>query len=466
MKRQRNRNGRRVKALGAVTAVGLALAACSSGGSSGGDGNAVPAKDALDKASGVTHVAFWHAMNGTNAEVLTALVAQFNKEHTGKIQVDATYAGTYDDAITKYKASIQSKSTPNVIQIYDIGSRFMIDAKQAVPVQGFIDRDSMDVSDLQPNITGYYTTDKKLYSMPFNTSMPVLYYNKTLFKKAGLDPEKPPTTIDEIKTDSEKLVKANGGPVTHAFGAAIYGWFLEQFLATAGDEYCDQGNGRTGLASKVEFDQADAVTLGQWWQDMVKQGLAVNTGRDTKAAQNAFTSQQVAIGLESTGVLGAYTKAAKSGGFELGVANYPKLKAGDGGPIIGGGSMWIDGPGHDDAQKEASWQFVKFLADKKSQATWHIGTGYFPISKGALQEPEDVAYRQKNPLFDVAVKQLEGTPLNTATQGCALGVYPQSRKASEDAIEKILNGSDPQAALTDAANGLQSAIKSYNSSVK
>lgn len=458
---------RHVKVLGALTAVALSLAACSSGGggaSGGGDG--VPAKDALDKASGVTHVAFWHAMSGTNAEVLTKLVSEFNAAHTGKIQVDATYVGTYDDAITKYKASVQSKSTPNVIQIYDIGTRFMIDVKQTIPMQAFIDRDGMDVSDLQPNITGYYTTDKKLNSMPFNTSMPVLYYNKTMFQKAGLDPNKPPATIDEIKQDATKLVKANGGPVDHAFGAAIYGWFLEQFLATAGDQYCNQDNGRSGLATKVEFDQADAVTLATWWQDMIKQGLAVNTGRDTKAAQTAFTSQQVAINIESTGVLGTYSKAAKAGGFQLGVGFYPKLKSGDGGPIIGGASLWIDGVGHDDAQKEASWQFVKFLADKKTQATWHTGTGYFPISKGALNEPVDVAYREKNPLFNVAVKELEGTPLNTATQGCALGVMPQSRKASEDAIEKILNGADPKASLTAAATGLQDAIKQYNASVK
>jgi len=466
---------RHVKTLGALTALGLALAACSSGGSAGsggsGSGNAggeqaAPAKGTLDTASGVTKVAFWHAMNGTNAEVLTKLVTEFNAAHQGKIQVDATYAGTYDDAITKYKASIQSRATPDVIQIYDIGTRFMIDAKQSVPMQAFIDRDSTDVSDLQPNITGYYTTDKKLNSMPFNTSMPVLYYNKTLFTKAGLDPNKPPTTIDEIRTMSEKLVKAKGGPVDHAFGAAIYGWFLEQFLATAGDQYCDQGNGRSGLATKAQFDQADAVQFVSWWQGMVKDGYAVNTGRETKAAQTAFTSQQVAMNIESTGVLGSYTKAAASGGFELGVANYPKLKAGEGGPIIGGASLWINGVGHPDAQKEASWEFVKFLADKKTQATWHTGTGYFPISKGALNEPVDVAYRQKNPLFDVAVKQLEGTPLNTATQGCALGVMPQSRKASEDGIEKALNGADAQASMTDAANGLQSAIKQYNGSVK
>ncbi|WP_147063953.1 ABC transporter substrate-binding protein [Knoellia locipacati] len=457
-----------------VASASLFLAACGGGSSSddGGDGGnggngGAPAADVLDKASGVTTVAFWHAMDGTNAEALTKLVADFNSQNTGKIEVKATYAGKYDDAITKYKAAIQSKSTPDVIQIYDIGTRFMIDAKQTIPMQSFIDRDKLDVGDLQPNITGYYSIDDKLNSMPFNTSMPVLYYNKTLFKKAGLDPEAPPQDLAAIRTAAEKLSKKAGGPADYGFGAAIYGWLLEQFIATDGKEYCDQGNGRDGKATKVQFDSPEAVEVVKWWQTMVKDGLAANTGRDTKAAQAAFKSGQLAITLESTGQLGGYSKAAKEGGWELGAANYPHIKAGtEGGPIIGGASLWINGENHEDANKEAAWRFVKFLADKKSQAQWHTGTGYFPISKGALDEPVDVDYRKANPLFDVAVKQLEGTKLSKATQGCLLGVMPQARKASEDGLEAALNGTDAQQAMTKAADSLKAQISQYNSSVK
>ncbi|WP_353952228.1 ABC transporter substrate-binding protein [Knoellia sp. S7-12] len=456
-----------------LATVSLFLAACGGGdggggggGTEGGSGGA-PAADVLDKATGVTSVAFWHAMDGTNAEELNKLVAAFNTANKGKIEVKSTYAGKYDDAITKYKAAIQSKSTPDVIQIYDIGSRFMIDAKQTIPMQSFIDRDKLDVADLQPNITGYYSIDDKLNSMPFNTSMPVLYYNKTLFKEAGLDPENPPQDLAAIRTAAEKLSKKAGGPADYGFGAAIYGWLLEQFIATDGKEYCDQGNGRDGKATKVLFDQPESVEVVKWWQQMVKDGLAANTGRDTKAAQAAFKSGQLAITLESTGQLGGYSKAAKDGGWELGAANYPHIKAGtEGGPIIGGASLWINGESHEDVNKEAAWRFVKFLAEKKTQSQWHIGTGYFPISKGALDEPADVDYRKANPLFDVAVKQLESTKLSKATQGCLLGVMPQARKASEDGLEAALNGTDPQEAMTKAAESLTAQISQYNSSVK
>jgi sn-glycerol 3-phosphate transport system substrate-binding protein len=463
-----SRGRRGAAAIGSLAALSLVLSACGGSGGGGGtpSGAAAPSASALAKAGGETTISFWHAMDGTNAQVLTKLVKQFNTENQGKIKVNATYVGKYDDAIAKYKASIQSKSTPDLVQTYDIGTRFMIDAGQAVPMQDFIDRDKLDMSDLQPNIAGYYSINGKLWSMPFNTSMPVLYYNKTLFKKAGLDPNKPPTTLDEIRTDAEKLSKKNGGPAKYAFGAAIYGWFLEQFMATDNALYCDQGNGRDGKATKVLFDSPDSVKVVSWWQKMVKDGLAANTGRDTSTAQAAFKSGQVAMNLESTGALGSYQEAAKGAHFDLGVANYPKLKAGDGGPIIGGASLWIDGVGHSDAKKEAAWQFVKFLAEPKTQAIWHTGTGYFPISKGALKEPMDVKWRKQYPQFDVAVQQLENTKLTKATQGCLLGVMPQSRKASEDGLEKALNGADPQKSMTDAAKSIEPEIKQYNQSTK
>jgi sn-glycerol 3-phosphate transport system substrate-binding protein len=450
-----------------IVATSLVLAACGGGGDSSSDGAAAPSADALKEAKGVTTVSFWHAMDGKNAEVLNQLVSDFNVANKGKIEVKSTYAGKYDDAITKYKAAIQSKSTPDVIQIYDIGTQFMIDAKQTVSMQSCIDRDKVDVSDLQPNIAGYYSIDKKLNSMPFNTSMPLLYINKTMFTKAGLDPEKPPTTLAEVRTAAEKLSKKNGGPADYGFGAAIYGWLLEQFMATSGTEYCNEANGRTGRATAVNFAEGPNLEVVQWWQKMVKDGLAANTGRDTKAAQAAFKSGQLAMNLESTGQLGGYSEAAKKGGWELGAVNYPHVAAGQtGGPIIGGASLWVDGVGHKDASKEASWQFVKYLVEPATQAKWHTGTGYFPNSKGALNEPVDVAYRKANPLFDVAVKQLEGTKLTTATQGCLLGVMPQARKASEDGLEAALNGTDPKTAMTKAADAVAAQLTPYTASVK
>lgn len=451
-----------LRGIAVLALAALSATACSSSTST--SSGSIPAKDALSKASGVTTVTFWHGLSGTNGTALNSLVKTFNAQHQGKIKVNAVFQGTYDDTITKYKAAVQAKKTPSVVQIYDVGTRFMIDSKQTLPMQGFIDRDNYSLSSLQPNITGYYSIDNKLYSMPFNTSMPVLYYNKTAFKKAGLDPNKAPQNLAQIRADAKKLTTKSGGSTKqYGFGAAIYGWFLEQWMYEAGQQYCNEGNGRDGKATAVNYTNSSAVAALNWWGAMVKDGYAANTGRDTATAQTAFESGRVAINIESTGVLSAYQAAAKAKGFQLGVGYYPSVGQRVGGPAIGGASLWIDGPGHSSAEQEASWEFVQFLASAKSQATWHTTTGYFPINKAALNLPVDVNWRKKYPQFNVAIQQLDNTKLTTASSGCLLGVLPQARADSEDAIEKVVTGkASAQKALSAASKAIAPQISNYN----
>ncbi|HEY3560424.1 MAG TPA: ABC transporter substrate-binding protein [Kribbella sp.] len=466
------RSVRRTTAAASLLAV-LALVAAGCGGSSndskdsGGGGQDAPDASALDKATGVTKVTFWHGMKGANGTAVDKLVKAFNDANKGKIEVTAVYQGDYDDTITKYKTSVQQGNTPSVVQIYDIGSRFMIDSKQTVPVQKFADKDGYSLDSIEPNIANYYSIDGKLNSMPFNTSMPLLYINKEAFVKAGLDPSKPPTNLDEIMAAAKKLtVKQGGKTVQYGFNAAIYGWFLEQLIAQSGTTYCDNDNGRKDLATKVNFADAEGVKVATWYQQMVKQGLMPNTGKKTDDAQAVFKSGTSAMSLESTGVLRGYLDAAK-GKFTVLTAPYPHLSSSDtGGPIIGGASLWIDGPGHSDAEKRAAWEFVKFASSPAQQAAWHTGTGYFPINKKALDEPADKAWVAQYPQFTTAITQLHNTKPTNASSGCILGVMPQARKASEDGLEKAVLGTDPATAMKAAADSIKPQIDQYNKTVK
>ncbi|MBW3093599.1 ABC transporter substrate-binding protein [Bifidobacterium sp. 82T10] len=444
----------------AAVAAGSLLAVAGCGNA---NANVATPKDS----SGAVVVNFWHSMSGTNGQVLDKLISKFNDANKGKIVVKGTYQGQYDDAITKYKSAVQSQSTPTMMQIYDIGSRFMMDSGTITPMQDFIDKDNYDTSDLQPNVAGYYTVNKKLYSMPFNTSMPVLYYNKTMFKQAGLDPDKAPATLDEVKADAEKLSKKNGGPAQYGFNAAVYGWYLEQEIAANGDLYCSPDNGRgSDRATKFTFDNDGAVTFMKWWKGMIDAGISGNTGTDTDAAVNAFETGSVGITVESTADLAGIMEAAKQKGFEVGVGNYPKIKNNDSGPIIGGASLWISNVKHSDEEQQAAWKFIKFLSEPENQATWHTGTGYFPTSKKALETATDKQWREQYPQFDVAVKQLADTKLTSATQGCSAGVMPQARKAVETAVEKVFEGADPKTALSDQVKAMQTTLDDYNNSVK
>jgi len=458
------RAGRLVACMAAVT---LAASAC--GGGSGGDAQSkgVPGADALTSAKGVTTITFWHSMKATNADALNTMVAAFNAKNAGKIKVNAVFQGDYDDVITKFKASVQQKQTPDLVQVYDIGTRFMVDSKQTVAAGDFATKDGYDMSALEPNIANYYTLDGKLRSMPMNSSLPLLYINADAFKKAGLDPKTPPQTLDEIMTAAKKLtIKNAGGQVTqYGFGASIYGWFVEQLIAESGETYCNLENGRKGLATEVQFGGDTGTKVATWWADMVKQGLATNTGRKTDDAQAAFKSGKVAMNLESTGALKGYLKAA-DGKFALATAPFPKVDASSkGGPIIGGASLWINGPGHSDAQQRAAWEFTKFATSAAQQAIWHTSTGYFPVNKGALDLPLDKAWVAKYPQFSTAIDVLHAETPSTATAGCALGTMPQSRKASEDGLEKAILGAAPAAAMGDAAKGMATTLQQYNSSV-
>ncbi|WBQ05911.1 ABC transporter substrate-binding protein [Kribbella sp. CA-293567] len=449
----------------ALVATGCGSSSDEGGGSSGGQD--APGADALDKATGVTKVTFWHGMKGANGEAVDKLVKAFNAKNTGKIEVTAVYQGDYDETITKYKTSVQQGNTPSVVQIYDIGSRFMIDSKQTVPVQKFADKDGYALDSIEPNIANYYSIDEQLNSMPFNTSMPLLYINKEAFVKAGLDPAKPPANLDEIMTAAKKLTVKSGGKTTqYGFNAAIYGWFVEQLIAQSGTTYCDNENGRKDLATKVNFADEQGVKVATWYQQMVKQGLMPNTGKKTDDAQAVFKSGTSAMHLESTGSLRGYLDAAK-GKFTVLTAPFPKLSADStGGPIIGGASLWVNGVGHSDAEKRASWEFVKFASTPEQQASWHTGTGYFPINSKALDLPEDKAWVAQYPQFTTAITQLHDTKPTNASSGCILGVMPQSRKASEDGLEKAVLGTDPAEAMKAAASSIQPQIDQYNKTVK
>ncbi|MFL6074103.1 MAG: ABC transporter substrate-binding protein [Mycobacteriales bacterium] len=470
-----------MKRLGAALAAGaaaaLAISGCGAGTAAGRATLRVPERGALAKVRGEVDISFWHSMDGVDAAALNTLIDRFNRQHAGKVKVEPEYVGGYTDAMGEFRGAVEARSTPNVMQAYDIGTRYMIDSKQVVPVQGFLDRDHYPTGDLQPAAAGYYSVGGKLYSMPFNASTPVLYYNKTIFQRAGLDPNQPPRTLDEVRADAQKIVASHAAPT--GLQAAASGWYLEQWIATAGATLCDRDNGRTGTATEVRLDQPAAVAALDWWAGMVRDRLAAAGGAEDpdsdeesdearEATVAAFTTQRTGMVLESSGQLTELSRAAQADGYDLGVGGFPRQGgAGGGGPVVGGASLWIDSAGKKPAEVEASWQFVKYLASAESQAYWYTHTGYLPVNTKALDRPAGAAWRQQNPGFQVAADQLASTPVTPTTRGCLAGVMPQVRGRAEDAIDKALTGrADPTSALADATKAVKPLIKNYNQTAR
>ena len=419
-------------------------------------------EEAATDANGVTEITLWHAMGGAAGKGLDALVQSFNESHD-KVKVKAVFQGNYDDEFNKFKTAQGTDTAPALMQVYDIGTRFMIDSEAAVPMQEFIDKDKLDMSDFEPNILSYYTLDKKLYSMPFNSSNPILYYNKTAFQAAGLDPNKPPATWAEVEAYSKKLTKkgADGSVQQYGFSMAVYGWFFEQYMANQGALYANNGNGRQGRATEATINKEEGVKLLTWWKKMYDDGLLGNFGRKTADTQAAFTSGKTAMFIDSTAVVRGMVDGAQ-GKFEVGTAPLPKPEGAQGGVIIGGGSLWImkDQP---EAKQQAAWEFIKYVAEPKQQATWHTATGYFPIRTKAYDEQALKDNQTKYPQLATAVQQLHDTKLSEATSGAVIGVFPEARATVETAVEDVLLGKkQPQQSLDDAAKKITDAIGKYN----
>jgi len=441
-----------------VVALVLALSVVAGcGGSKSG-----AAKKVELKAGEKVKVTFWHAMGGKLGESVQKMVDEYNKSQD-KVLVEAVYQGTYDESLQKFKAA--GPDGPGIIQVYEIGSRFMMDSGLIEPMQGFIDADKFSTKDLEANILNYYTFDGKLFSMPFNTSTPIMYYNKTAFKEAGLDPEKPPKTFEEYRDYAKKLTKKTGNDTRYGSSIALYGWFFEQLLATQAVHYVDNDNGRKAKATKAVIDSKEGQNITNWIKAMIDDGSAVNLGRKTSETQAAFQAGRIAMTLDSTSVLSTMINGVGNK-FEVGTAFLPRPTNANGGVIIGGASLWITNT-KSDKEKWAAWEFVKWSASAKPQATWHLATGYFPITKLAYDEQSVKDWHATKPQFKTAIDQLRASKPSPATQGAVIGVFPQARQVVESAMENVVLGkANSEQALKDAAAEITKSIENYNKTTK
>lgn len=403
-------------------------------------------------------IEFWHALGGViGRDVLTQFIEEFNASQDW-VEVEAIYQGSYDDLLNKYILALQAGNPPHLVHVYEIGTRRMIDLNSTVPLQKFIDREPEVLEHMFEPLLHYYTVDGQLYSMPFNTSNAILYYNKDMFREAGLDPEKPPVTFEELR-EYAKLMTSDG---KYGFGNFVYGWYFEQLLAVQNAEYVNNGNGRLAPATEATFNSEAGVRILQWFRDMLDDGSYLDTGRDGDALRAAFVAGNVAMRIGSTGGF-ASTLADIGDRFELGAAFLPVPEGVErGGVVIGGGSIWMSA-GFSEEEEEAAWFFLKHLVSPEATAYWHINTGYFPVDRRALEFEEVRRMHEEYPQFRVAIDQLEATVPSYATQGALIGVFPEARAAIEEAIEMVLLGlATPQEALDEAAREVTAAIRRYN----
>jgi sn-glycerol 3-phosphate transport system substrate-binding protein len=444
----------------------LILLAAACGGGAEAPGATQPA--------GPVSITFWHSMTAANQDTLKALVETFNTSQN-QVTVNLVFQGGYSDSLNKFLASLgQASELPALIQVEDVSNQLMIDSQEGTPIQDFIDRDKYDLANFEPRVLDYYRVGDRLYSMPFTLAGPILYYDKSDFREVGLDPEKPPKTLEDVKAYSEKLlVKDSAGNITRSgIALDVNPGIFEQMLAKAGALYVNNGNGRDARATEAVFNGPEGKAIFEWWADMVESGLAFNVGRNPSTADGllAIASGRVSMTITTSSALRSVFDVIEAGGapgVELGVGPMPAPESPEGGILVGGGSLWIV-KARPEAEQDAAWKFVRFLAEPEQQATWYAGSGYFPIRTDAFDQPAAKEAEASYPYLRVAPLQLQQGARNRATQGALMGPFAKIRSdVITIAIESmILTGTPPDEAIDRAASEATELIKDYNARVK
>ena len=409
------------------------------------------------------NVDFWYALGGSIGEQVEIQIKDFNASQD-KITVKGQYVGNYDDGINKLRAALQAgKGVPHVVQVYDIGTRFMSDTGAIVPLQDLATRDNFDLNQFVGAPRNYYTVDGKMNSLPFNSSNPLLYINTAAFKDAGVQFDAS-WSLAQLETAVKKLTVKDASGKTTRYGMTIPidSWYVEQFSYNSGEFFCNNENGRKARATSVSFDNPAATALLDFWGRMVREGYVANTGRAGADSQNLFANNQAAIGVYSTASLTGVTKLV-GGKFPLRTAYFPYLKTRNG-VAVGGASLWLM-KGNPQNEQDAAWQFVKFLVQPAAQAKWHLGTGYFPVINGVNKRPEVAQAHIKNANFTTAISQLETSKVNTYSAGCLMGAFTEIRPFVQTAIEETIKGKSAADALKDAKEKANAALARYNASV-
>lgn len=432
-----------------------------------GDDPRCPVK-ALDRAQEPVEIEFWYVQLSDNETVVLDLLDEFHASQD-RVRVNAVNQVAYPDAFEQYKARLQRGDLPDLVQMEDTTIQSLVDSQSTIPMQSCVDRDDYDLSDFLPRALDFYTTEDVLRAMPWTVSNPVLYYDKNAFRAAGLDPERPPETFDEITEYSRQIVESGAA----ASGISVWAEpYINEFLfAKSGQVYVDNGNGRRARATEARIDSKKGLQIWRWWKEIVDSGLGIYTGSTPGSIDHllAIGNGNAAMTIDASAGLGPILEVLGRGEYadvDIGVGALPSLKGGGGVPV-GDASLWITDTGRK-VKTAAAWELVQFLSSPEAYAAFTVGTGggFIPIREASLDDPELQALYTGNPQLRVPYDQLAAGPTNAAAVGPVIGDYAGVRQAVRDALTKMFaEGLSPRKALEQAKKDADEAIERYNDRV-
>ena len=410
-----------------------------------------------------TTLEFWHTFGDAKRSTwIQDRADEYNKANSG-FKVVPTFKGDSNQTLQSTILAARQGKPAALVQVEGVSSQLALDSGVFQPVSAI---KTVDFSDFIGPVVSYYTIEGKVNSIPFNSSSPVLYFNKDLMLKAGLDPKKPPTTFNGILKACAQFEAAKLGMKCVAL--TPFSWLFEQWMSEQGAQLVNNDNGRAGRATVSNINSAAGRKVLQFYKDLDDRGYLTNTGKlaDTVGTNAIFSGQKALMTINSTAGLGNLLDAAKQSGFQLGVGVLPIP---DGtkrnGVVIGGASVWV-AKGIDKVQAEAALEFALFMTNTANMASWHKLTGYYPVRKSSVTLLRKQGWFSSNPLQIVAFNQLLNTKPNLANAGALSGATIETRNFIEQGIQKVLGGQSVASVAATAQEQANAAIAEYNKNFK
>jgi sn-glycerol 3-phosphate transport system substrate-binding protein len=397
-----------------------------------------------------TEIMWWHAMSGELGRQVEKLAADFNASQSD-YKVVPSYKGNYTETVTAAIFAFRSRSQPAIVQVNEIGTATMMAAKGAIYPVFELMRDEQEPftpGAYLPAVTGYYAdVSGNLLSFPFNSSTPILYYNKTMFRDAGLDPEAPPKTWPELGIAAKKL-RDYGAAC--GFTTSWPSWVnIENFSAFHNLPLATRANGFGGLDAALVFNNPTVVRhiaqLAEWQATKVFD----YSGR-AQSAEPRFQKGECGIFIGSSGTRADIKANSK---FDVGYGMMPYWPDVAGAPqntIIGGATLWVLRDRPRDEYKGVA-KFFSFLSKPEVQAAWHQNTGYLPITRAAFDLTRTQGFYDRNPGASIAIEQMTLKPPTENSRGLRLGSFTLIRDAIDDELEQAFSAKKTAQAAMDSA---------------
>ncbi|MBS0319383.1 MAG: ABC transporter substrate-binding protein [Proteobacteria bacterium] len=392
------------------------------------------------------------AVGGPITKIIDGFAADFEKENPG-IKLKPIYSGSYQESIAKVLTAVKSGDAPTTSILLSTDMFTLIDEDAIVPFDDLVKtpEDKAWLASFYPAFMENSQTGGKTWGIPFQRSTIVMFYNKELFREAGLDPNKPPQNWTELTAAAQKLTKRDASGNVTQWGIQIpssgFPYWLFQALAIQ-----NGANLMNQAGTETYYDKPEVIGALQYWVDLVKKYKVHPEGIvEWGTTPKDFFEKKVAMMWTTTGNL---TNVKNNAKFDFGVAMLPASK--QRGSPTGGGNFYLFKKSTP-AQREAAFKFVKWVTSPERAAQWGIDTGYVAVRPQAWDTPVMKKYVEGFPPAAVARDQLPYAKAELSTHD-----NQRVTKALNDGLQAALLGSKtPEAAMKDAQREADRLLKPY-----